>query len=262
MVLRSHDLLLCFDGGIPFSATSTMQNDVSLTAYEQARNKRPEGRSLLVLSRGSDGDIDGNVRAVIGQIDLFTGNQPAKIGQVCILGRSNGCSLALGVAAKLQTLGVPEMTFVGLSDVTMFPSGRKPPIALIGTLTPNTDPTTTAAKSPNFVQKKLGSFQQPVPDGAIPTITLATVIRAAQGTVNHFQIKGNHMKYAPSVDRWIWFSDMDDGEVHGKIDSFQTNTNFDDVTGSSDLDLHIDLNTKQHWKELAAKASAALAKIP
>ena len=70
------------------------------------------------------------------------------------------------------------------------------------------------------------------------------------------------MKYAPSVGRWIWFSDMADGEVHGKIDSFATNNNFDDVTGSSDLALHVNVNTQQHWKELAAKAAAALAKVP
>ena len=263
MAASRNDLLLCFDGGIAFSVTSAMQNDVSLTAYEQARDRRPESRSLLVLSQGSDGDIDGNVKAVIDKINVFTGNQPAKIGQVCILGRSNGCSLALGVAAKLQSLGVPEMTFVGLSDVTMFPSGRKPPIAGIGDLTPNADPTTTAAKSPSFVEKRVGSFgQQPVPAGAIPIITLSTVIKAAQGTVNHFQIKGNHMKYAPSVGRWIWFSDMTDGEVHGKIESFSTNTQFDDVIGNSDLNLHINVNTQQHWKDLAAQASAALARIP
>ena len=203
MVSRVNDLMLCFDGGISFSTSSSHDKRRPLVALQSSERgtRRCILRTLLkTLSQGSDGDIDRNVQQVMDSINQFVGNELQKIGQVCILGRSNGCSLALGVAAKLQSLDVP-LTFVGVSDVTMFPSGRKPPITGIGDLKPTTDPITTAAKSPNFVQKKLGSSQQPVPAGAIPIITLNTVIKASQGTVNHFQIKGNHMKYAPSVEQ-------------------------------------------------------------
>ena len=258
--IRTNDLVFAFHGGFPFSQVFPIENDIDIKAYTAARDKLSQGRSLLLMSRGADADVGANVSQVLAEVSTITKGKFETIGQVCILGRSNGCSLALGLAAELHSRGVAELTFVGLSDVTMFASGRVPSVPRIGSLQPKSDPIATAAKSPSIRERVTGGPQQPVPETAVPVITLDTSIKTSQGKINHFQIQGNHMKYAKSVNRWIWFSDMTDGEVHGEVEGF-VNRKLD-ATGNSDLALHINLNTQEHWKRLGKEASAALAKFP
>jgi hypothetical protein len=260
MASDKFDFVLMFNGGDPFSKLGKIEPDVDLKPYLAKRDNSPLARSILAEARGADDDVGGNAAIVMKTIRDFCNQKLGAIGQMVILGRSAGCTLALELAARLNEAGVRELTFVGLSDVPMWDDGRKPPAPTVGSFKPTNTPLATGAVGPN---PGVGGFLSvgPVPKNTIPEVTLPRSI-SARKKVNLLQIQGNHMKYANSLKRWIWWSDLSDGEVHGNL----VGDNFDNrpkrVKGSffgSDLSFHVALNTQEHWRQMCSEASAELA---
>lgn len=255
MAKRNNDLLFIFNGGIPFTQSLAVDADFDIQPYFKVN----AGRRLLMASRGADNDIDGNVQTVLSMIRNFTDGRMDTIGQVCLLGRSNGCALALALAAELNDLGINDISFVGLSDVPMWDSGRIPAVGKIGNFKPKNGPIAAGAVSPN---PGIGGFLSVGNASSIPIVTLDREIKALN-KVNLFQIRGNHMRWSNSVNRWFWYSGFSAGEVHGKLEG-----GFEDrlraVDGvflfNQDLKLHIRLNTQEHWKQMSKEASDAFAK--
>lgn len=258
---RTNDLLFLFSGGFPFSQEFPISPGFDLGPYNQSTIKDKNVRKLLTASRGADNDIDGNVKTMMGMIREFVDGRTETIGRVCLLGRSNGCALALGVAAELNDLGITDLTFVGLSDVPMWDTGRVPPVAKVGDFKPKNGPIAAGAVSPN---PGIGGFLSVGNASAIPVITLNRTIKANK-KINLFQIQGNHMRWSNSAKRWCWYSGFSAGEVHGRLEG-----GFDDrlcVVGETflwnrDLKLHISLNTGEHWRQMMQEAQAAFAGFP
>jgi hypothetical protein len=260
---KTNDILLIFNGGVPFSAQFRTENEVSLKPYSDRKLQLNQGRGLLADSRGAGPNIDENIDAVMKDINSFCKSNFQTIGQVCILGRSQGCALAVGLAVELNTKGVAEISFLGLSDAPMWDGGLDTPIRHVGKFEAKPIPDVSGAEG-----QPRGGFtlqSRPVPNGLVPTVTLnnAPVVKAGN-KIQHFQTQGNHMKWARSISRWIWFSDLSEGEVHGKVEGFD-NKPFT-VTGNSlldvDLSLHVALNTGENWKKLTSACAAELARFP
>ena len=254
------DFVFMFNGGDPFSKLGKIEPDVDLRAYLAKRDQSSQARAIFAEARGADDDVGANAASVMQTIRRFCSNRIDAIGQVVLLGRSAGCTLALELAATLNEAGVRELTFVGLSDVPMWDAGRVPPAPKVGNFKPANTPLATGAVGPN---PGIGGFLSigPVPQNTIPEVTLATTI-GARKRVNLLQIQGNHMKYANSLKRWIWWSDLSAGEVHGNLRDFDNRLKR--VKGSffgSDLAFHVALNTKEHWLAMCGEASEELARF-
>jgi pimeloyl-ACP methyl ester carboxylesterase len=259
MATDKFDFVLMFNGGDPFAKTGNVEPDVDLKPYLAKRDKSPQARRIFPEARGADDDVGANAESVMQAIRRFCNQRIDAIGQVVLLGRSAGCTLALELAATLNEAGVKELAFVGLSDVPMWDAGRSPAAPKVGNFKPTNTPLATGAVNPH---PGVGGFLSigPVPQNTIPEVALARSI-SARKKVNLLQIQGNHMKYANSLKRWIWWSTLSAGEVHGKLGD-----NFDNrvrrVKGSyfgSDLSFHVALNTQEHWMQMCREASAELA---
>jgi pimeloyl-ACP methyl ester carboxylesterase len=259
MAVRVNDMVFIFNGGFPFAQEFPVANDFDFTPYNNAKAKLNHTRKVVADSRGAD-NIDANVDTLMATIRGFA--RLETIGQVVLLGRSAGCTLALALAAELNDQGITDLTFVGLSDVPMWDSGRDPAVRKVGDFKPINGPLATGAVGPN---PGIGGFLSvgPVPNNEIPFYNLPKEIKATN-KVNLLQIQGNHMRYSNSLKRWIWWSDFSGGEVHGKLNSGFDNRLFK-VKGSffgSDLAFHVNLNTQEHWKAMTGEAAAAFAKFP
>ena len=255
MATRNNDLLFIFSGGVPFSQTFDVGTDFDLQPYQRVN----AGRKLLSASHGADNDINANVESVMVKIRDFTKTRMDTIGQVCLLGRSNGCALALALAVKLNEAGVNDISFVGVSDVPMWDTGRVPPVNNVGDFKPINGVVAAGAVSPN---PGIGGFLSVGNTTEVPVITLSKEIKA-RTKVNLFQTQGNHMRWSNSVKKWFWFSDFSAGEVHGKIGGgFEERLRKVNETFflDRDLKLHISLNTKEHWKQMVREASDEFAK--
>jgi hypothetical protein len=262
MATRINDVVFIFSGGVPFSQQFPVSNDFDLGPYNNARAKLNHTRTTLADSRGADDDINANVDTVMGTIGAFVKDRLETIGQVVLLGRSNGCALALALAAELNDKGIADLTYVGLSDVPMWDSGRVPTVRKVGDFKPVNNPIRKGAVNPN---PGIGGFLSvgPVTGGEIPSYELPQEIKA-RNRVNLLQIQGNKMRWSNSLKRWIWFSGFSGGEVHGKLDKGFDNRLFK-VKGSffgNDLSFHVDLNTQQPWKSMTAEAAAKFAEFP
>ncbi|MBL8821840.1 MAG: hypothetical protein JNJ77_04565 [Planctomycetia bacterium] len=260
---KTNDILLIFSGGVPFSTQFKVEDEVSRQPYLDRLLQVKQARNLLAASRGAGPKIDEDIDAVMKDINSFCKSDFKTIGQVCILGRSQGCALALGLAVELNTKGVAEISFLGLSDAPMWDGGLDSPIRHVGKFEAKPIPDVNGAEG-----KPFGNFTlklRPVPNGLVPTVTLDKVpVVKAGNNIQHFQTQGNHMKWARSIGRWIWFSGLSAGEVHGKVDGFDnrpftvTGNTFSDV----DLSLHVALNTGQNWKNLTSACATELARFP
>jgi len=262
MAVRVNDFVFIFSGGFPFSQLFSVANDFDFRPYNDAKAKLNHTRNARAESRGADDDINANVDTVMASIRGSTNGQLNTIGQVVLLGRSNGCALALALAAELNDQGITDLTFVGLSDVPLWDSGRNPTVRKVGNFKPVSNPLPAGAVGPN---PGIGGFLSvgPVPNNEIPSYKLPQEIKA-RNKVNLLQIQGNHMRYSNALKRWIWWSDFSGGEVHGKLDSGFDNRLFK-VKGSffgSDLAFHVNLNTQEHWKKMISEAAAAFADFP
>jgi len=261
---RDRDIFCVFNGGDPFSTTHPMSEEADLTAYFQKIKTLADPHQIFQKSCGVDEDVGANVDSLMNEIRGFTNKQLNRIGQVCLLGRSAGCHLALCLAAELNDLGITDITFVGVSDVPMWDIGRQPPVRKVGAFKPINDPTQAGMHG-------RGPFLGPAPlnpsdpaSKSIPTVKLDRDIKAKR-KLNLYQIEGNHTKFASSVKRWIWTSRMSDGEIHGELLGFDENrrrsvspnlTSF-----NADESRHINLNTGEHWKQMVKEAAAAFADI-
>jgi hypothetical protein len=271
MAVRVNDFVFIFSGGFAFSQTFSVANDFDFGPYNAAREKLNHTRNPRSESRGADNDINANVDSVIASMRVSTNGQLNTVGQVVLLGRSNGCALALAVAAELNDQGITDLTFVGLSDVPMWDSGRNPPVRKVGDFRPINGPIPAGAAGPNpGIGGRLSVG--PVPNNEIPFYKLPQEIKARK-KVNLLQIQGNHIRWANSLKRWIWWSDFSGGEVHGKLDSGFDNRLFTVQNAgplggrlgnnfASDLDFHVKLNTGENWKKMTSEAATALADFP
>src|SRR5262245_9275178 len=104
MAVRVNDFVFIFNGGDPFTKLSTVADDFDIGPYNAAKAKLNHTRTVTTESRGADDNINANVKAVMGSI--LAKSQLNTIGQVVLLGRSNGCALALGLAAELNAQGI------------------------------------------------------------------------------------------------------------------------------------------------------------
>jgi pimeloyl-ACP methyl ester carboxylesterase len=262
MATRINDMVFIFNGGFPFSQQFSVANDFDFAPYNNAKAKLNHTRTAISDSRGADNDINANVDTLMATIRGFVKDRLETIGHVVLLGRSNGCALALALAAELNDQGINDLTYVGVSDVPMWDSGRIPPVRKVGDFRPVNNPIRKGAFGPN---PGIGGFLSvgPVPGGETPSYELPQEIKA-RNRVNLLQIQGNHMRYSNSLKRWIWFSDFSGGEVHGTLDKGFDNRLFK-VKGSffgSDLAFHVNLNTQQPWKSMTAEAAAKFAEFP
>ena len=191
------------------------------------------------------------------------------IGQVCLLGRSTGCQLALALAARLNKEGVEPLTFVGVSDVPMFDTGRIPPVKLVGDFKPINGPIGSGAVAPTPSRaSRFGNTPLPHPDTEIPLVKLGQQIKARK-KINLYQTQGNHMKYSGSA-AWMWWSETSVGEVHGQLigDDFDNRLRHVNVPPwyfqfhSPDYYHHVNLNTGEHWKQMCQEAATAFADFP
>lgn len=259
---RTNDFLFIFSGGEPFAKQFRVEDEVSTQLYVNKRSELSYGRKLLAESRGAGPDVNANIDELMRTINSFTGNRLDTIGNVCLLGRSEGCALALGLAGELHSKGLSELTFVGLSDVPMWDEGRDPPVRHVGKFKPQNGPIATGAVGPNpGIGGRLSV--SPVPQNLIPVVSLDCAINAKK-KINLYQIQGNHMRWANKLKRWIWWADFSGGEVHGKLEG-----GFEDrlrrVKGSffgDDLVFHVNLNTGSEWKAMCSEAANALADLP
>jgi hypothetical protein len=217
MAVRVNDFVFIFSGGFPFSQLFLVANDFDFRPYNDAKAKLNHTRNARAESRGADDDINANVDTVMTSIRGSTNGQLNTIGQVVLLGRSNGCALALALAAELNDQGITDLTFVGLSDVPLWDSGRNPTVRKAGNFKPVSKPLPAGAVGPN---PGIGGFLSvgPVPNNEIPFYKLPQEIKA-WNKVNLLQIQGNHMRYSNAMKRWIWWSDFSGGEVQGNLDT-------------------------------------------
>jgi hypothetical protein len=258
--IRTNDIALIFSGGLPFATELPMVKDIDRNRHTREAAKLSQPRRLLAFSRGSS-DITADLAQVMTMITQHVNGKFEAVGQVCLLGRSDGCSLALAVAAELNARGVASLSYVGLSDVTMFAAGRNPPVPKIGALRTNNEPQVSSGvkRDNDGLGGILQRINYPFPEvNSTPNITLDTDI-VAKFKINHFQTQGNHVKHTRD-GRWIWFSDMAAGEVHGTIDRWENR--FFSVVGNTDLKLHIALNTLDPWLRLGREATDALVDFP
>jgi hypothetical protein len=244
------DVALVFNGGLPFSEERE-DSRIKRDQYDARLKQTGGSRSLLTQALGAD-NIDRNVAAVMTTIGAHVGGNFDTIGRVCLLGRSNGCALALAVAVKLNEKGV-EPNFIGLSDVTMFHFGRNPPVTDVGELKPVNPPQVGVGVKLQFFT----AFGYPTlsSDTAPPHVRLTKPIRADK-KVNLFQTAGNHVKLTSSQG-WVWWSTMDDGEVHGTVEGFDNQRK--SIAAFTDVARHIKLNLGEHWDKMALDAATALA---
>lgn len=258
---RTNDFLFIFSGGEPFTKVFTVENEVNTQLYQAKKAQLNYTRTLTKESRGAGPDVNANIKEVMKTIDNVIKGHFDTIGKVCLLGRSAGCAVALGLAGALHSKRVEQLTFIGVSDVPMWDNGWDPPVDHVGAIKPINGPIGTGAVNPN---PGLVPMNSPVPQNEIPIANLDREIKA-DIKINLYQILGNHMKYSRSLNRWIWWSDLSDGEVHGQLSG-----GFDNrlrrVKGNLlfdvDLSFHVNLNTGEHWKAMCDEAAKALADLP
>ncbi len=262
---RINDIVFIFTGGKPFSETFSVEAEFNLQLWYDNEKKLPYRRRILAESRGTDHKtIQNNLDAVKAKIIKEFGRIDT-IGQVCLLGRSSGCLLALALAAELNAQGVAELTFVGLSDVPMSHNGNDPPVPHVGAIKPKNGPIASGAEAPIGWRGTLKGVQ---PVSEVPHANLAKEIKVRKGNkIQLYQKQGNHTKYASSRNEWIWHSDKSmEGEVHGELDDGEWVNRLKEVKGgrftTEDLDFHVNLNSGEHWKAMCSDAAAAFARLP
>lgn len=259
---RTNDFVYVFNGGEAYSKISACE--VPQAKYGEVVAQRKLTRKLVAQARGADANIDQNADATMTDIEKAVEGRFDTVGQVVLLGRSNGCGLALAVAARLNKKGVNDIAFVGLSDVTLFHYPRSPTITDVGDLKVLNPPKVSLGMRA-MTGTAYGMFlSYPAVSGDIPKYKLPTTINVVSGKdgrkVNHYQIEGNSVRKTRH-GAWIWWSGMTDGEVHGDLDGFVNHKFSVSTLSLTDLAKHIELNTQAPWKQLCREAGDALADL-
>ena len=252
------DVALVFNGGEPFNP-ETPPNRIKRDKYDARVKQGGVTRDLLSQSFGVS-EVKTNLGDVMKLISTHVGGKFDTIGRVCLMGRSDGCSLALALAVKLNENGVVP-NFIGVSDVTMFPFGSNPAIDEIGDLKPENAPQVGVGVGVQFLIPglRIGLLEIAYPSMPSnvppPNVRLTRTIRADK-KVNLFQTNGNHTKLTSSSG-WVWWSNMKDGEVHGTVEGFTPERR--PILGISDLGRHVKLNLGEHWDKMLDDAASELA---
>jgi hypothetical protein len=261
---RTNDFAFVFRGGIKGVAMTFDLNSprtdvvIDTKAYLAKAGKN---RQLVAISTGSDGKLQPNLDALMKLIRDKTGNKLDTIGAFCAVGSSNGCSLVLALAAELKKAGAPQLSYVGVTDVTMQPFGRDPLVPNIGNLRPVGPPTFSSLFNKTFFFGTLRTADLAKEEP--PLIKMDSAIDARKKH-NFFQTEGNHAKFMSRNrpvpgEGWWWTSSIT--EVHGKVDGFDDNRKFD-ASGTDDQALHDDICEGKAFKEMLRLASQELADFP
>ncbi len=274
---RNIDFAFLFRGGannalLPFKLETLTDVTIDTTPYEAAKKTKNSTRKLFTLSTGAGDEPDGNLTPHLRKLMEFirekTNRDFATIGAFCIVGSSNGASLALALAAELSLAGAPKLSYVGVCNVNIIPFGRKPPVPNIGDLMPANKPEfsklSNRARAGNpFADSPHMDEEEP------PRVILDTknINADEKKKRNFFEKQGNHVKYVkkPPINRilpgWWWHSNMPgDNEVHGKIEGFD-NEEFT-VSGVDDFGFHNAICTGAPFDKMRKEASDALADFP
>lgn len=231
-----------------------------LTKYNAALKQFNAPRTLTRIEAQAGEDVDGMAARVIDIIRKKTGGDLKTIGTFCAIGSSNSSSLVLSVAAQLKALGAPQLTYVAVTDVTILPDGRKPPVTGVGDLKPVNPPDIASIPShpvrypKNYVSASMITPPKVSLSGSIDTKTLR----------NFFETKGNRVKVfvsRPHFMDWWWWSNMDFGEVHGHLDGAD---NVPFTPGATD-DVACHVETCKHSDTLGRskrEAEQALSEFP
>ena len=251
------DVALVFSGGDPFRPEKPVFR-IPRDKYDARVRQAGVARDLLSQAFGVT-NVQSDLGEVLQLISAHAGGRFDALGRVCLMGRSDGCSLALALAVKLNENGVVP-NFIGVSDVTMFPFGRQPPIEEIGDLKPNNEPPVNFGMKVEFFNPfsrvGFGGIVYPSTGSSVaPNVRLKKAITADK-KVNLFQTNGNHAKLTKNSG-WVWFSSMADGEVHGTVEGFTQEPRH--TIALSDLARHVKLNTREHWDKMVDDAAGVLA---
>jgi hypothetical protein len=269
--IRINDFAFVFRGGKPFNspiiATSPASFTMDLTPYLDRKIMFNSARNFFIHENGAEEDLVSEVNALMNFISSNINDRFDTIGSCCIVGMSNGAALALGLASELSKKPlVPELTYVGITNVPMFPfGGRKPPIPNVGKMQPLNDPIRDADK----IKCGQSGTCKPSDHFFPPDVKLDFDIKAKTKR-NFYERAGNHTAFTKSAPTgspigWWWSSNMDN-EVHGTLDfgtgKWSNEERFVNANEPSDLKKHQELCEGQGFKDMLDEASKAFAQFP
>lgn len=215
--------------------------------YYRALGARSANRKLALCAycpsylNSDPGNSELMILKITSAIANYAHGNQWTVGQLALLGSSNGSAIALGVAYDYVRIFNRPLAYVRLLDLPMFHGGRSIAVSQdVGDLAVANDPLPPDEESafsmppdPDLLGAYMGeTFQffasrtraamlDPRPKDK-PKIKLRPL--PARVKWNTYQIDGNHVKLkAAALYRWIWVSGVSDNghvinEVHGVID--------------------------------------------
>ena len=130
----------------------------------------------------------------------------------------------LALAAKLKRLGAPQLGYLGLVDLPMFPFGRNPTLQDLGPMRPINRPVNAAAVPQHPTTLILPPPRYPRTLELTPPVMNFSGLIDADTKRNFYQTEGNGWKivrrtpppFEELFGRW-WTSTMAGNEVHGEL---------------------------------------------
>ena len=270
MSIRTNDFAFVFLGSNKFdiAEVSGAAFEIDTKPYEEAKKTKKSTRTLVSVVSGADSDLAPPLQRLMAFIRQKTGNRLDTIGAFCAVGTSNSCSLVLALAAELKKAGAPKLSYIGVTDVTIMPTGRLPAVPNVGTLIPVNEPNLAGKVGGGSAILSVAHLRYPQADGGDPPRVVLTGAIDAHKKRNFYQTQGNRIKlfrHAPRTGQpgWWWWSNMQNSEVHGEVEDFE-NRKFT-VSGSTDDDFHVNICNRAAgagWGEMLQEASKALADFP
>jgi hypothetical protein len=276
--IRTNDFALIFRGDEDFATTGIREVPAASFAIdtkpnEAAKKAKNSTRTLTCVQAGAAEDVDPAVDRLMDFIRKKTGGKLETIGTFCVVGMSNGCAIVLGLATALKEAGAPYLTYVGVTNVTIFPFGRKPPIKRVGALAPVNDPGVGTLDGLNMASnipiRRINPWSSNYPHwgDTVPRVKLINDIDAKYKWC-FYETQGNRVKlvsksplYGESYHWWWWAdSSMAHGEVHGQVDGFQVKEFT--VSGPDDFALHNACCQGEPFKQMLKEAGGALKEFP
>jgi hypothetical protein len=266
MSIRKNDFVFLFLASNAFEIKEVRPPDFDLDTRKYFSNAEVKDRQLtLVISGRPTKEPKDCIRQLMDFIKSKTGGRLETIGSFCAIGSSDGCNTTLALGAAMKLAGAPQLSYIGVCDLPIMPSGRGPAIPDVGALQPIDPPEMSKAEG----DSRAGSFFGSHPSlkfAPPPRVKLETDIDAKRRR-NFYQIQGNHAKYFTKGKtprgrfEWWWWSDMKDGEVHGVVDGWSNDEKV--VSGTTDDDFHISIcDRKLSFGSMMIEAADALADFP
>lgn len=225
---------------------------LNLSAYEQKQKANGNPRKFVRANRGVQnlGMADNKVIDDLAAMATNAKKAGDQVGVVCISGYSLGSIYAIRLALKLKEVDV-KLTYIGVSDLPIFPFGYNPPIAGFPSMIPENNPVL------------LVKVADP-PRSKVPPFTKGPAIDSSVKKNNYFQNEGNGMSPTKKNPRglwpWWWSSNLGSSkEVHGSLE----NWNNIPMTVTFDLDdnKNHDEGDKVGRTKIAADIEAEFAKL-